>query len=162
MKKNEGKRKKKNENNEKKRKEKKKHSKPLNISTQNLLRFPGFAVIVVTVFDDILNDFWRENATAVSAFSATEIDDPVNKVSTDGRYVNEVATGCISLARPQISQHEAHDAMSCKTLQESISDTTVESQCEEPLQAFRIAAHPIMSRIGGVNPSVRKANSNEQ
>ena len=107
----------------------KKHAKPLKISTQNLRRFPGFAVIVVTVFDDIFNDFWRENATAVSALSAAEIDDPVNKVSTDGRYVNEVATGCISLAGPQISQHEAHDVMSCKTLQESISDTTVEGQC---------------------------------
>ena len=140
----------------------KKHAKPLKITTQNLRRFPGFAVIVVTVLDDILNDFWRENATAVSALSATEIDDPVNEVSTDGRCVNEVATGCISLTGPQISQHEAHDAMSCKTLHKSISDTTVESQCEEPLQAFRIAAHPIMSRIGGVNPSVRTANSNEQ
>ena len=52
--------------------------------------------------------------------------------------------------------------MSCKTLQESISDTTVESQCEEPLQAFRIAAQPVMSKIGGVSPSVRTANSNER
>ena len=60
----------------------------------------------------------------------------------------------MSQAGSQSSQCEAHDAMSCKTLQESISDTTVESQCEEPLQVFRIAAQPVMSRIGGMNPSL--------
>ena len=49
--------------------------------------------------------------------------------------------------------------MSCKTLQESISDTTVESQCEEPLQVFRIAAHTVMSRIGRMNPSVWTVNT---
>ena len=53
-----------------------------------------------------------------------------------------MATGCTSQAGSQISQCEAHDAMICKTLQESISDTTVESQCEEPLQVFRIAHSP--------------------
>ena len=53
-------------------------------------------------------------------------------------------------------QHEAHDAMSCKTLQETISSTTVKSQCEESLQAFRIAAQPVTSRIGEVNGGIRR------
>ena len=62
------------------------NAKSLNISTQNHRRFPGFAVVVVTIVDEILNDF---HMFSECVFFPEENQQPMKERDTEAQEQQE-------------------------------------------------------------------------